>query len=105
MLQSKINEYKKHSIVFDHLWKMEHNEVQVNIQDAILKEKIERSIENYIIEMEHLALHSNLFFKETFSAEDLANKLGIPKSHLLYVFKYHANVSFSDFKKIIRIQK
>jgi len=105
VLQSKIKEYKKHSIVLDNVWKMEHNEVLVNVQDAILKEKIGRSIENYIIEMEHLALHSNLFFKETFSAEDLANKLGIPKSHLLYVFKYHANVSFSDFKKIIRIQK
>lgn len=105
VLQSKIKEYKKHSIVLDNLWNIEYSDSPVNVQDAILKEKIESSIENYIIEMEHLALHSNLFFKETFSAEDLANKLGIPKSHLLYVFKYHANVSFSDFKKIIRIQK
>jgi AraC-like DNA-binding protein len=36
---------------------------------------------------------------------DLANYLNIPKSHLIYVFKYHSNISFIDFKKIIRIQK
>jgi transcriptional regulator GlxA family with amidase domain len=77
----------------------------VNVQDAILKEKIQNNIEFYIVEIEHLALRSNLFFKEAFSAEDLANKLSIPKSHLLYVFKYHSNVSFSDFKKIIRIER
>jgi AraC-like DNA-binding protein len=105
VLQSKVKEYKKYSIVFDNIWKLNYNLDIVNVQDAILKEKIQNNIENYIIEIEHLALRSNLFFKEAFSAEDLANKLSIPKSHLLYVFKYHSNVSFSDFKKIIRIQK
>lgn len=105
VLRNKIKEYQKHTIVLDNVWKIEHNDALVNVQDTVLKEKIEDKIEDYIIDIEHLALHSNLFFKETFSAEDLANKLSIPKSHLLYVFKYHANVSFSDFKKIIRIQK
>jgi AraC-like DNA-binding protein len=36
---------------------------------------------------------------------DVTHKLNIPKSHLLYIFKYHASISFSDFKKIVRIQK
>ena len=105
VLQSKVKEYKKYSIVFDNVWKFNYNLDIVNVQDAILKEKIQNNIENYIIQIEHLALHSNLFFKETFSAEDLVHKLAIPKSHLLYVFKYHSNFSFSDFKKIIRIKR
>lgn len=105
VLQSKVKEYKKYSIVFDNIWKLNYNLDIVNVQDAILKEKIQNNIENYIIQIEHLALHSNLFFKETFSAEDLVHKLAIPKSHLLYVFKYHSNFSFSDFKKIIRIKR
>jgi AraC-like DNA-binding protein len=105
VLQSKVKEYKKYSIVFDNIWKLNYNLDIVNVQDAILKEKIQNNIEFYIVEIEHLALRSNLFFKEAFSAEDLANKLSIPKSHLLYVFKYHSNVSFSDFKKIIRIER
>lgn len=105
VLQTKIKEYKKRTIVLDNIWKMELAETGINAKDGILKEKIQDSIESYIVEIEHLALHSSMFFKETFSADELANKLGIPKSHLLYVFKYHANLSFSDFKKVIRIQK
>jgi AraC-like DNA-binding protein len=62
-------------------------------------------LENYIHEIENQALNSTLFFSETFSLIDIANKLNIPKSHLLYLFKYHSAISFSDFKKIIRIQK
>lgn len=105
LLQNKIKDYKKYSIVFDNVWKIDYNLDLVNVQDAILKEKIQTNIENYIIEIEHLALHSNIFFKEGFSVEDLANKMATRKSHLLYVFKYHSNVSFSDFKKIIRIER
>ena len=34
---------------------------------------------------------------------DFAIKLGMPKNHLIYFFKYHANVSFVGFKKIVQI--
>lgn len=105
VLQTKIKEYKKRTIVLDNIWKTEFVKSDISLKDGVLKEKIQSNVEGYIIEIEHLALHSNLFFTETFSAEDLANTLSIPKSHLLYVFKYHSNVSFSDFKKIIRIQR
>ena len=104
-LQTKMKKSKSHSLVLDKIWKIKCDNVVLNVQDAVLKEKIGSSIESYIIEINFLAFHSNLFFKQAFSADALANKLGTPKSHLLYVFKYHANVSFSDFKKIIRIQK
>jgi AraC-like DNA-binding protein len=36
--------------------------------------------------------------------KDLAQVLNIPISHLKFVFKYHSKLSFSDFKKISRIQ-
>jgi AraC-like DNA-binding protein len=35
---------------------------------------------------------------------DLALKSKIPASHLGYIFKHHSEVSFSDFRKIVRIQ-
>jgi AraC-like DNA-binding protein len=35
---------------------------------------------------------------------DLAQVLNIPISHLKFVFKYHSKLSFSDYKKISRIQ-
>ena len=33
----------------------------------------------------------------------MANRLKIPKSHLTFVFKYLSRVSFTEFKKIVRI--
>jgi AraC-like DNA-binding protein len=29
----------------------------------------------------------------------------VPKSHVVFLFKYHCTISFVDFKKIIRVQK
>lgn len=105
VFQNKIKEYKKHNIIFDNVWTKATDIQVVNIQDTILKEKIATHIENYIVAIEYLALNTNLFFVEKFDTTNLAHKLTIPKSHVLYVFKYHAAISFSDFKKIIRIHK
>jgi AraC-like DNA-binding protein len=104
ILQNKIKEYKKNAIVFDHIWSTSSKQV-INLQDLVLKEKIEGSIQNYIIDIEHYALNTDLFLTENFKVNDLANKLNLPKSHVLYLFKYHSSISFSDFKKIIRVQK
>ena len=57
------------------------------------------------MQIEHLALNTPLYFTESFKIQDLSNKLNIPKSHVSFVFKYHAKISFNDFKKIIRVQK
>ena len=105
VFQNKIKEYSNHKIIFDNIWTFDNKKQILNIQDTFLKEKITSHIENYILNIEHLALNSNLFFTENFDTADLARKLIIPKSHVLYIFKYHALISFNDFKKIIRIQK
>lgn len=103
-LQNKIKDYKNNAIVFNHIWSTTGREI-INIQDVALKEKMEGNIQNYIIDIEHLALNTNLFLTENFKIDNLANTLKLPKSHIKYFFKYHSQISFSDFKKIIRIQK
>jgi AraC-like DNA-binding protein len=105
LLQSKIEAYDKNNIAFDNVWKKEVSKIVLNAQDAILKERLNHAINGYIIEIEHLSLNTNLFFTIDFTLVELASKLNIPKSHLSYVFKYHSKLSFSDFKKMIRIQK
>jgi AraC-like DNA-binding protein len=104
IFQKKINDYKKSAIVFNHIWITSGKQV-VNIQDAALKEKIVDSIQNYIIAIELLAINTDLFLKDDFTINDLVNKLNAPKSHVVYLFKYHCTISFVDFKKIIRVQK
>ena len=105
IFQSKIKELKKHAIIFDNIWITKTTKEITNIQDVVLKEKIAPIIKNYILDIEQLALNTNLFFDKNFKAKNLADKLAIPKSHVLFVFKYHAAISFADFRKIIRIQK
>lgn len=75
-----------------------------NIQDQQLKEKIDGNIEKYIHEIDEILINHNYFKNPDFAMKEFAIILNIPKSHLKYLFKYHSKVSFSDFKKIIRIQ-
>jgi AraC-like DNA-binding protein len=75
-----------------------------NIQDQQLKEKIDTKIEKYIHDIETNLLQDNYFRNPDFALKEFAIVLNIPKSHLKYLFKYHSKVSFSDFKKITRIQ-
>ena len=105
VFQNKIKEYKKHKIVFDNIWVVKNPISISNLQHNALQEKLTHEIENYILQIEHLALNTPLYFSESFKIQDLSNKLSIPKSHVAFVFKYHAKISFNDFKKIIRIQK
>jgi AraC-like DNA-binding protein len=105
VLQNKIKQYKKQNIILNNIWELENTKLIQNNQDLILKGNIELYINNYIEKIEYHALNSNLLFNKNFTLEDLYSKLNIPKSHIIYLFKYHSNVSFSDFKKLIRIQK
>jgi AraC-like DNA-binding protein len=104
VFQKKIKENKKNTIIYKNIW-ITKKPVISNIQDSILKEKIENNIENYILSFENLVINSNAFFTEKYNTTNLANELNIPKSHILYLFKYHSKIKFSEFKKIIRIQK
>ena len=70
----------------------------------MLKEKISAKIEPYLFELNELLLSNSYFTNPQFSIKDLAQVLNIPISHLKYIFKYHSKLSFSDYKKISRIQ-
>ncbi len=105
VFQNKIKEYKKQDVIFDNIWIIDSNVEITNVQDSILKEKIENNLRNYIHEIENQALNGSLFFAKKFTISNLASSLKIPSSHLNYLFKYHSALSFPEFKKIIRIQR
>ena len=84
-------------------WKFNENKKITNIQDIQLNLKINAIVKQYLNEVD-LAIENNNYFRDaTFSLNDLAVKLNIPKSHLTFIYKYHSKISFSDFKKISRI--
>ena len=53
--------------------------------------------------MEEAAFQTELFRRPGLTLEEFAAEIDIPAFHLAYVFRYHALVSFQDFKKIIQI--
>ena len=102
-LNTAINEKKKGDKTTISFWNTNSNIVIANIQDKQLKAKIKDSISNYMELVDQFSFHTKYYRSMGFSITDLSNKLNIPKSHLHYIFKYHSKISFSEYKKIVRI--
>jgi AraC-like DNA-binding protein len=100
---NRIKSFKNSSLILKDVWKLTNTSKLENNQHLILKEKIDRKILVYIDRIEKLALSYEIFRDPELSLADFSNQLGIPKSHISYLFKYHSTISFSEFKKIIRV--
>ena len=103
LLHQKFNENKNNNLVLKDIWKINSDIELKNSQHLILKEKIDLNIMAYIAQIESVALQFELFRNADLSITDLSTNLKIPKSHISYLFKYHSFLSFSEFKKLIRI--
>lgn len=103
-LYKKSNENKNYITTNISHWKITSKVNIINVQDLQLSEKMNPNIEKYINEIEDLVEKNDYFRNPKFTLTDFSLKLNIPKSHLTYLFKYHSEISFSDYKKIARIQ-
>lgn len=102
-LNSKINENKKSDKPILSFWTTKTIIEIINIQDKQLNDKIKEAIPEYIKLIDQFSFHNQTFRNKGFVISDLSNKLNIPKSHLNFLFKYHSKISFSEYKKIVRI--
>lgn len=102
-LYQKVNENRNTNLALNHIWNTSPNIGSNNNQHHILKEKVDKNILTYIEQIEKVSFEYELFRDSKMKLTDLANKLNIPKSHISYIFKYHCSISFSDYKKTIRI--
>ena len=85
-------------------WCLKPENQITNMQDLQLSQKINDQLEEYFLQIDQFVKQEHFFRQSGPSISDLAMKLKIPKSHLTFIFKYHSKISFSDFKKIVRIQ-
>jgi AraC-like DNA-binding protein len=105
-LNESPNETKNSDVpLLDANWNIDFNKDPKNIQDSKLKEKIDKNIVRYIVEIEKASKEFELFKDPKFSLSDLALNLNIPNSNLNYIFKYYSKISFSDYKKTVRIHR
>lgn len=91
------------AIVNDNNWIKVSSSVK-NAQDRVLQENIKDQISDYIQEVNKLSTKSLFFRNQKASQSDIAADIGIPKSHIVFLFKYHSNLSFSEFRMNSRIQ-
>lgn len=104
MLHKKIDENRNRNLFLNSVWNI-NPKIQINnAQHLQLKEKIAPLILTYMEAIEKISMTDKIFRDPTITMTDLANKLNAPKSHISYLFKYHSTISFSEYKKVIRIQ-
>ncbi|MGM5469255.1 helix-turn-helix domain-containing protein [Flavobacteriaceae bacterium LMO-SS05] len=74
-----------------------------NLQDKSISCNIKNIVLPYISNIEHFVNKKHPFRNSKFSLADLAKSLNMPVSHIHYIFKYHAVVSFVEYKNYCRI--
>jgi AraC-like DNA-binding protein len=79
-------------------------DIKKNSQDKRLQENLRSNIESYIQEVDKLSIEKLIFRDQKTSQSDIAKSLGVPTSHIVYLFKYHSKISFTEYRKNSRIQ-
>jgi len=102
-LYKKIELQKNKIFSLLEIWILNH-EIEINNkQDELLQEKIVPDLLNNLKEIENLVLLKKCFRNQKITQKEIAESLNIPNSHINFIFKYHSKISFSEFKKIIRV--
>jgi len=91
-------------VVLKNVWLLEGTVIPITIErEKILAQKIKPLLMEYLHQIEELSFRSHAFRNPDYGLNEIATALKIPISHINFVFKYHCNESFSDYKKIVRI--
>jgi AraC-like DNA-binding protein len=100
-----VTEDKISNLLISKIWNLELKSNLTTLQDRSLRPKLESNIKEYIIAIDLISVEFEMFTNPKLVISDISEKLAIPLSHLNYLFKHHCSLSFSDFKKLIRIQQ
>jgi AraC-like DNA-binding protein len=87
----------------DHVWIFDLKGVS-NPKDKKLSHGIKEKAIPYISDIENFVEKEHPFRSAKFSFVDFAKAIRIPTSHLYYIFKYHAIVSFVEYKNYCKIK-
>lgn len=92
------------NVILRGVWHTEGTVLPITSEkDRKLEKKINPLLMTYLHQIEEFSFHTHAFRNPDFTLDDIAVPLNIPNSHINYIFKYHCNESFTDYKKIIRI--
>ena len=102
-MKIKIEAYKKAEVFLNAIWILDTKPEITNQKDLKITSSVTTNLNSYIHQIESLSFLTNTFRNPEVTVEDFAQKLNLPKVHLLYVFKYHCAITFVYYKKMVRI--
>lgn len=85
------------------LWKLDVKEVTGPL-DERLKEKLDQSIIELIQDVEDFVTEKRYFRNHHITIKELANEMEVPYTHIIYLFKYHCKLTFTEYKTMKRIE-
>lgn len=104
-LIKKVESHNSKEIASTQIWTTSFINNLTNVPEKSLGKIVYKNLNNYLHLIENVEFSDATFKNSNFKLEDLANKLSIPKSHLKFLFKYHSKLSFSDYKKTVKIKE
>lgn len=102
-LKNRFVEPEAKPVVISPVWVDNVSEIK-SAQDSKLNESIDAKIGSYLEEIERYINSNHPFRNSRYAIKDLSKDLNIPASHLSYVFKYHCEMSFVEFRNQNRIK-
>lgn len=90
-------------LLISSIWKEELPTKVITKKDLYLTPKVSSNISVYIKEIEKLAIVDFSFRKKNYSINDMSLELGLPKYYISYLYKYHCDLTFNDYIRLIRV--
>ncbi len=101
-LSIKTPHFKEVNFNYSDVWRISPETINAN-KDLKLKEKLDSKVIELIQEIEYAVKEKQTFYKPKVSMTDLAIAVGVPESHLNYLFRYHCSITFLEYKNNMRI--
>lgn len=101
-LTQRLQNSKNENVDIRDFWNSHVTQME-NQNDFKMRDKMDTKVLGLIQEIEQVIATKHLFKNPKMSISDLATEIGVPVSHLVYLFKYHCTVNFTEFKTIHKI--
>ncbi|WP_264521868.1 helix-turn-helix domain-containing protein [Flavobacterium sp. N1994] len=103
-LLNKTIDTAKERLVLSTVWNLEGTVFPIaSEKDKKLEKKMKPVLLEYVHKLEEYSFHTHAFRSPNLTLEDIAIAIKIPVSNIHFIFKFHCNESFTDYKKIVRI--
>jgi AraC-like DNA-binding protein len=90
-------------IVFNSVWNYNIEKKSILTKDINIYLSIHGNLKEYTGKIDKLALNDYVFRDKNYSTYELSKALGLPKYYIVYIFKYHCNLGFNEYKRRARI--